>query len=397
VPAEEPLPVLWICGPSGVGKSTAAWQLYTGLTRSGVPAAFLDTDQLGMGPAAKPDDPGHQRLKARNAGAMIPNYRTAGARFLIANGVTDPVRGVDPALPRADVTFCRLRADPDEVVRRFAGRHAEPAGLAFEIRQEAAALDASTFAGACLDTTSVPAAAVPALIRSACRDWPGFRAERGIAAAAPQPAASPGAAAADSRQAASADSGQILLICGPAGAGKSTIGFQVYLRCLSAGLAAAYVDLDQLGFAGGAGVAGGHALKAANLAAVWQNFRAGGARHLVAVGPVDDEAALLSYAQAVPAAALTVCRLHAGPAELAGRIRSRQDGGSWPQPGDPLRGQSAEYLDRVARQAAADDERLERAGIGTRIDTDGRTPEQAAGLIAAAAGWPPHRAPGPAW
>jgi hypothetical protein len=68
---------------------------------------------------------------------------------------------------------------------------------------------------------------------------------------------------------------------------------------------------------------------------------------------------------------------------------SRRDGGSWPQPGDPLRGRPIEYLSRVAEQAVADADALQRAEVGTmRIDTDGRTVTEAADLIAAAAGWP---------
>jgi len=50
------LPILWLCGPAGTGKTTVAWQLFTELT-VGVRAAFADADQLGMCPSA-----GRQRL-----------------------------------------------------------------------------------------------------------------------------------------------------------------------------------------------------------------------------------------------------------------------------------------------------------------------------------------------
>jgi hypothetical protein len=40
-------------------------------------------------------------------------------------------------------------------------------------------------------------------------------------------------------------------------------------------------------------------------------------------GPVDNQAALQTYLAALPAAAVTACRLHAGPAELTQRIMTR--------------------------------------------------------------------------
>jgi hypothetical protein len=74
--------------------------------------------------------------------------------------------------------------------------------------------------------------------------------------------------------------------------------------------------------------------------------------------------------------------------ELSQRIISRGAGGSWPQPGDPLRGQSAEILRAVAARAAEEAAALDRSGIGgVAIDTDGLTVDASAALIAQAAGW----------
>jgi hypothetical protein len=73
---------------------------------------------------------------------------------------------------------------------------------------------------------------------------------------------------------------------------------------------------------------------------------------------------------------------------------SRRDGGSWPEPGDPLRGQSAEYLADVADRAAAQADALDRPGVGSvltqtvRIDTDDCSVAEAADLIGAATGFP---------
>jgi hypothetical protein len=78
-----------------------------------------------------------------------------------------------------------------------------------------------------------------------------------------------------------------------------------------------------------------------------------------------------------------VCRLYAGPAELARRISRRGQGLGWPQPGDPLIGQPEAHLRLVAAESAADAEALERSGLGDLcIDTDGRTVAEVADLVA---------------
>jgi predicted ABC-type ATPase len=385
------VPVLWITGPAGAGKSTVSWQLFTELAGSGTPTAFADADQLCMCYPAPPDDPGRDLIRARNAGVLMRNFRAAGARRVIVNGVVDPVVGVRrDLLEQAAVTVCRLRADPDEVVRRLVGRQrtgasdtgaGDAADLNRQVRDDCARMDASDFADVCVDTTGVPAGEVARLIRDRCRRWPGFRTsggQPGMASTAPTGSQALGRG------------GQVLLLCGPAGVGKSTIGFQLYQRCLRAGLTAGYIDLDQIGFLTPhpEGDPRNHRLKARNLAGIWRTYHAAGASHLVLSGPVENQAALRAYAAALPAAVITACRLHAGPAELRRRIMTRGEGGSWPQPGDPLRGQPPGYLSQVAERAAADARALEHTPLDAlRIDTTGRTAAEAAGLTAAAAGW----------
>jgi hypothetical protein len=197
-----------------------------------------------------------------------------------------------------------------------------------------------------------------------------------------------GNAAADGRLSASPAAGadgDVLLVCGATGAGKSAAGFEVFLRQLRAGVAAAYIDLDQIGFMSPVPPddPGSHRLKARNLADLWAAYHAAGARRLVLSGPVPDERAAAVYAGALPAARVTVCRLHAGSAELARRISRRGQGLSWPQPGDPLIGQPEAHLRLVAAESAAEAGALERSGLGDlRIDTDGRTAAEVADLIA---------------
>lgn len=381
-------PVLWICGPAGVGKSTVSWQLFTELAQAGVPAAVGDADQFCMCHPAPPGDPGRERIKALNVAGMIPNYRAAGARCVLINGVLDPAFGLHQALlPVADLMTCRLRASSDEVVRRYTERHGPGEDLAECLQQsraEVLEMDASDFADVCVETTGVPQRDVAGLVRSACAGWPGFAAN----AAGPDELAR--AADPVGRLGAGVD-GQVLLICGPTGVGKSTIGFRFYLQCLTAGLTAGYIDLDQIGFVCPAGAtdAERHRLKARNLAVMWRNYRAAGATHLVATGPIGSREALQVYADELPGSTVTVCRLRAKQDELRRRILSRAAGGSWPQPGDPLRGQPAGALLEVAARAAEDAAALDDITLGdVAIDTDGHPPAEAADLISRSIGWP---------
>jgi shikimate kinase len=364
------IPVLWLCGPAGVGKTTVGWEIYSRLARAGVEAAYVDSDQLGMCYPEPAEDPGRHRLQARNLEAILPNLEASGAQCVIVSGVVDAARGVQ--LPSVNLTVCRLRVDRDELARRFAGR-GTMMDRADDTLLEADKLDASTFADVCVDTTGRSVAEVAGQILERTQ-WP-------VLGSAPA-TAEPSDRAAD---------GSILWLCGATGVGKSAIGFPVYLRALAAGLTAAYIDRDQLGFRGP--TPAGHNLWAANLAAVWRTYRAAGAQGLVVVGAVEDEAAIQAYADALPAATITVCRLHAGRDELTKRILTRGAGGSWPQPGDPIVGQPTARLLQIADEAVAEAEALERAGLGLRIDTDGRTIEESAEEIIARTGWPQSSSP----
>ena len=183
----------------------------------------------------------------------------------------------------------------------------------------------------------------------------------------------------------------VLWITGPAGVGKSTIGFQLYLRCRRAGLTAGYIDLDQIGFL--APQPNGDPL---NHRFQGPEFR----RNL----------ADLPRRRSQPPGDIRPGRQPGRAPRLRGRAAGHGDhgmpparrprgaeaadhdprcGGSWPQPGDPLRGQPESYLSTVAERAAADALALEHAPLDAlRIDTTGRTADEAAGLLAAAARWP---------
>ena len=289
------------------------------------------------------------------------------------------------------MTVCRLRAEHDELRHRYyvrSGRqanHGQLNDVLADTLAEARALDDSDFADVSLDTSGVPAAQVAALVRG-CRVWPGFSGTLAALDARVSPA--PAGDEISRRREGPEGAGSVVLICGVTGVGKSTIGFEVHTRTLRSGHAAAYIDLGQVGFLGPAitGDAARHHVKARNLAALWGTFRSAGGTRLTAVGQVESAAAADAYRVALPAGAIALCLLTAGGAESTRRIMSRGDGGSWPEPGDPLIGHSTAYLRQAASQADADARAHERELSGAvHIDTGERSVSPSAELVIAAA------------
>ncbi|MES4904806.1 MULTISPECIES: hypothetical protein [unclassified Streptomyces] len=384
-----PIPVLWLYGPPGVGKTEVGWEIFTGLRRAGIAAGYVDVDQLGICYPEPPSDPGRHLMQARNVGAVVAGFRAAGARCVVVSGVVDTARGVDAdRITGAALTVCRLRAGHDELRRRLVGRTGSTVAVADALR-DAEALDASGVPDVCVDTSGLSVTEVARRVRERVGGWPD------PAAPAPAPAPAlverqpPAPGVPDASPAPAPAGGSVLWLCGATGVGKSTVGFTLFQRALSAGHTAAYLDLDQIGFCAPAPAddPGNHRVKARNLAAVWQTYRAAGARRLTVVGQAEDESVVRTYTDALAPATVTFCRLHAGREQLVRRILSRGQGGSWPQPGDPLRGRPTARLLEVADAAAADAEALERAALGDlSVATDGRTVEEVADAVAAAFG-----------
>jgi broad-specificity NMP kinase len=359
------LPVLWLCGPSGVGKSTVGWELFAGSAGAG----YVDIDQLGMCYPEIPSDPGRTLVEAKILGRMVDSFAAAGVRGLIVSGYVDSRRGVHTEyLSRASLTVLRLRCDLPALRRRLEerGRLGEPREAALA---EAEILDHSGLPYPCLDTTGRDPADVLAWVRDR---WP-------LPPARP-PGPWPDPAVTDSA------AGEVVWLCGPAAVGTSTVGWAVAEWSRRAGHITGFADLRQLGFLNPDRE--DHRLRAANLAAVQAGFRGNGARRLVVVGPVEDSDQVRLYAEALPAPTVTLVRLHAGAEALRERIRERGRGSGPPIAGDALRGRSAAVLAAAHAAAVAQAAALERAGIGDfRVDTDGRPVGDVARTIVRRLGW----------
>ncbi|GAA1602862.1 MULTISPECIES: AAA family ATPase [Kribbella] len=115
-----------------------------------------------------------------------------------------------------------------------------------------------------------------------------------------------------------------LVLSGPPGVGKTTVGWRVFDRCIDLELAPAFADLDLLGAAWPPPADDPHQarLKATNLSVIWSNYREAGHRRLVVAGVVENpaERRLLETAVGGP---VVICRLDASDTDLADRIRQR--------------------------------------------------------------------------
>lgn len=152
--------VLWLLGPSGVGKSTVAWQLHRLLDRG----SYVDADQLGLCYPSTADDPENHRIKASGLGALWPEFK--GAPLVVSGFLNTPeeARLYTDRLPGADITLCRLRVNRAELRARFLGRGWLP-GHVDQALDDADALERADFADFTVDTDGRAPAEIAAEIR----------------------------------------------------------------------------------------------------------------------------------------------------------------------------------------------------------------------------------------
>jgi hypothetical protein len=133
------VPTLIITGPVGVGKTSVVGEISHVLAERGLSHATGDMDNFSEFFPHPPGDPFGIAISLQNLAAVWRNYRAAGAERLILAGVmlgADDINGVCGAVPGADITLCRLRADvtilKDRVRRRELG-----AGLEWHVERAA--------------------------------------------------------------------------------------------------------------------------------------------------------------------------------------------------------------------------------------------------------------------
>ncbi|WP_344655535.1 hypothetical protein [Catenulispora subtropica] len=117
-------PVIWLCGPRGVGKSTIGYSLFTRLNQV-TKSAYLDLAQIAFCHPVPPDDPHHHTLKATTLAACWPTFRTAAAHHLVVSGTVTTSDDLDTyrtALSPTPLTLIRLDASADTLTARLALR-----------------------------------------------------------------------------------------------------------------------------------------------------------------------------------------------------------------------------------------------------------------------------------
>jgi adenylylsulfate kinase-like enzyme len=382
------IPVLWLCGPPGVGKTTIGWEIFRRLTTAGIDTGYVDIDQLGICYPEPRSDPGRYRMKERNLGLLVANFRRAGARCIVVSGVVETTKAIDTEqLPQAVLTVCRLTTSTDELKERSYRSGAASSELQAVLRY-AEAMDRSDFADVSIDSTGLAVDEVGRRVLERSGGWPRLPAQTGppdIGPAQPTPDVSD----------VEGPSGPVLWLCGTTGVGKSSVGWQVLEITRRAGITTGFVDLEQIGFYRPVPATDpdNHRVKADNLGTIWRTFRASGAQCLVVVGSINDQAAVKQYIDSVPESAVTLFRLDAGRDELTRRTLLRGQGRGWRSPGDPLVGQPTATLLRIADEATSNADALHRMAIGDMsVDTDRRTIEEVAGAILSRIdGWPVRR------
>jgi hypothetical protein len=128
------VPTIFITGPVGVGKTIVASDVSWLAEAAGIPHGGLDVDAVTWMHPEPPDG-----IAYENTAAVWESYRRAGATHLILAQVIysradlDGFRG---AVPGADITVFRLRAELETLLARVAQR--ERGGLGAEIHSRQA-------------------------------------------------------------------------------------------------------------------------------------------------------------------------------------------------------------------------------------------------------------------
>jgi hypothetical protein len=176
------IPVLWIVGSLGTGKSDTAYHVFSRLFRAGTHIARLDMDDVGMCHPAPEDDPENHRVKAETMAAAWSVFDRHGATcFVISGGVSTAQEAAiyTGQLPDAGWTIVRLRIGTEErrnrTVRRgrLIGQDAQTIESWIRVGiEEEANLEKQAFAKYVIDTDGLDQQQVVDLVLKRT-GWPG--------------------------------------------------------------------------------------------------------------------------------------------------------------------------------------------------------------------------------
>ncbi len=370
------LPVVWLVGAAGVGKSTVGWQVRANLAAVGISAAFVDSDQLRLAVGA--GGVSETELIARGLRALDPGYRDAGAELLVVAGLADGrahVRELLPGVEPADILICHLHAD-DAAIRDRIRQRGWQVDLTDKAVEYAARIDRG-WADLRIDTSTLSPQQVAATVSHAAQAHL-HRVDH---------EASRDTAVCTDRHTAERLPDRVLLVAGPGGIGTSTIGFQVYTQLAKSGHHVGYLDLHQLGFLG-AEPRGDQlvSLRSRNARAVAATLADSGIDTIVATADLVTATAVLRTSWRREARVLAF-ELYASPSTIAERIRMLAQGHAPPIAGDHRRGLSGHALDKsiAASLAEASKLRLRIAGAHM-ISADGAEAATTAAKIISTAG-----------
>lgn len=173
----------------------------------------------------------------------------------------------------------------------------------------------------------------------------------------------------------SSASPKVLLVCGPAGVGKSTLSWEIGGQLQAANVAHAVLDSDELDRVWPITHADQERLSRENLAAFWANASALGMCHLVLVGVFLDADLNFGWIRAaIPEAEITRIVLDASDHELERRVRQREIG-------------SGADAQLVRTLEAARLFRARHPEEGHVLHTNGRTVPELAAEAISVAGW----------
>lgn len=167
----------------------------------------------------------------------------------------------------------------------------------------------------------------------------------------------------------------LLLLSGPVGIGKTTLGNEVSMVLERKGTAHTFVDLDGLAatFPRPPDDRFGSRLALTNLRDVWTNCAAAGSRNLIVARVIETGREVEDIERAIPGAQPAVCQLRASDPTLIARIRTRELGAGQ----DWHEARALELAQSLRIRAPAD----------FTIETDDRSPPEIAEEIVAQVDW----------